>query len=67
MSDTGRSKTLSLDAGDLEINLTTYLDKDDNENYVTQVKKDDEEIFHVTKHPDDTVNYTDREGRKKIR
>lgn len=55
------------DAGDLEVNITEYLDKDDNENYVTQVKKDGEEVFHVTKHPDDTVNYTDKEERRKIR
>ena len=67
MSDTGRSKTLSLDAGDLEVNIAEYLDKDDKENYVTQVKRDGEEVFHVTKHPDDTVNYTDKEGRRKIR
>ena len=67
MSDTGRSETINCEAGDIEINLTRYLDKDDNENYVTQVKKDGEEVFHVTKHPDDTVNYTDKEGRRKIR
>ena len=67
MSDTGRSETINCEAGDIEINLTRYLDKDDKENYVTQVKKDGEEVFHVTKLPDDTVNYTDKEGRKKIR
>lgn len=55
------------DAGDLEVNITEYLVKDDKENYVTQVKRDGEEVFHVTKHPDDTVNYTDKEGRRKIR
>lgn len=67
MSDTGRSNTLKCKAGDSEINITRYLDKDDKENYVTQFKKEDKEVFHVTKHPDGNVNYTDKEGRKKIR
>ena len=67
MSDTGRSDTLKCKAGDSEINITRYLDKDDKENYVTQYKKEDKEVFHVTKHSDGNVNYTDKEGRKKIR
>ena len=70
MSDTGRNKTISCNAGngDAQVNLTTYIDKNGEENYVTQLKKNGKEVFLVTKHPDGNVYYTDEKGNKiKIR
>ncbi len=69
MSETGNNTTYShtSDDGRTQINLTTYVDKDGKENYVTQLKHDGKEVFHTTKHPDGTVNYTDKDGRTQIR
>lgn len=36
-------------------------------NYVIQLKVDEKEVFHTTKHPDGTVNYTDSNGRQTLR
>lgn len=52
--------------GRTEINLTRYSDKDGKDNYVTQMKQDNKETFHVTTHPDHTY-YTDKDGKKKIK
>ena len=64
-----RSTTLSHTSqdGNTQINLTTYTDSKGKENYVTQFKQNGKEIFHTTKHPDGTVNFTTSDGRKKIR
>ena len=69
MKNNDRSSTLQCKggSGNSEINLTTYIDAKGQENYVTQLKKEGKEVFHVTKHPDGNVYYTDKNGKKKIR
>lgn len=67
MGDKNTTYTHTSEDGKTQINLTKYIDKNGKDNYVTQFKKDGKEVFHTTKHPDGTVNYTDKNGRKKIR
>ena len=69
MKNNDRSSTLQCKegSGNSEINLTTYIDDKGLENYVTQLTKEGKEVFHVTKHPDGNVYYTDKDGKKKIR
>lgn len=65
MSETGNSKTYTHNSSDnrVQINLTKYNDKNGAENYVTQMKVDGKEEFHITTHPNSTY-YTDKNGNK---
>ena len=69
MKNNERSETLQCKggSGNSQINLTRYTDEKGNDNYVTQFKSDGKEVFHVTKHADGNVFYTDKNGKKQIR
>lgn len=69
MKNNDRSSTLQCKggSGNGQINLTTYTDSKGKENYVTQLKKGGKEVFHITKHSDGNVYYTDKNGKKKLR